>query len=652
MTEPSNAGPGEPDTTPTQSAVAAPRAPSPTSVWGRLKEHKVVQWTLAYAAAAYTLLHGTEMLSDAQEWPHVIVRVLSLALILGVPVVMTLAWYHGAKGLRRISGPELTIITILLVIAGIVLWALTRMSGEHAAPTATAAIAAAPVTAAPATPAAPRTSIAVMPFANLTGDATKDYLGDGMAEQLINTLSKVPGLRIPARTSTFSYKGRNTDAKQIARDLDVGTILEGSVRSAGTTIRITAELIDAQNDSHLWSESYDRKFTDLFKLQDDLATAIVQALKVNLNGAGPASVAQAPPTRDVQAYGLYLQGEALIERTSPQNLTRAVGYFQQALARDPVFARAYSGLSIAYVLFFHFGQEPIENLAAAERAAQRALTLDATLSEAQVTLASVAAARGNPLEAEASFHTALSLSPDDAQVLGNYGSFLREIGRLHAALDEVNKAHGLAPANAGVLNQEAVTYSALGHDAEALQFAQLAVDLGTPETNIFLSNVHERAALDSGRYAEAAAAALSGVNLNDPNQARIAEVMKLVYGALADPSQKAIALAARSRLYPTSSRSGSSPSAATDLWCLRSSVAFTLLGELNVAYEMANQCVDSPAPGAPLPYSTYLWVPEARPFRRDQRFQVLVTRLGLMEYYRQYGAPDDCDLKDGKLTCH
>src|SRR5208282_821697 len=99
--------------------------------------------------------------------------------------------------------------------------------------------------------------------------------------------------------------------------------------------------------------------------------------------------------------------------------TRAVGYFQQALARDPVFARAYSGLSIAYVLFFHFGQEPIENLAAAERAAQRALTLDATLSEAQVTLASVAAARGNPLEAEASFHTALSLSPDDAQVLGN-----------------------------------------------------------------------------------------------------------------------------------------------------------------------------------------------------------------------------------------
>lgn len=140
---------------------AAPHAPVQTGIWQRIKEHKVVQWTLAYAAAAYTLLHGAEMLSDAQEWPHVLVRVLSLVLVLGVPVVITLAWYHGAKSLRWVSGPELTIITILLFIAGSILWALTRTSGEHA--TTTGAIPSAK------TSTAPRTSIAVMPFANLTG---------------------------------------------------------------------------------------------------------------------------------------------------------------------------------------------------------------------------------------------------------------------------------------------------------------------------------------------------------------------------------------------------------------------------------------------------------------------------------------------------
>src|SRR4029077_3800049 len=128
-----------------------------------------------------------------------------------------------------------------------------------------------------------------------------------------------------------AYKGRNTDIRQIAKDLGVGSILEGSVRSAGTTIRITAQLINAQNGLHIWSETYDRKFTDLFKLQDDLATAIVQALQVNLKGSSPASVAQAPPTQDLEAYQLYLRGSSLSERMTEQNENRAIDYFQQAI---------------------------------------------------------------------------------------------------------------------------------------------------------------------------------------------------------------------------------------------------------------------------------------------------------------------------------
>jgi adenylate cyclase len=142
-----------------------------------------------------------------------------------------------------------------------------------------------------------------MPFANLTGDATKDYLGDGMAEELINILTKVPGLKVPARTSSFAYKGRTTDIRQIAKDLGVGTILEGSVRAAGKRIRITAQLINAQDGLHLWSETYDEQFTDLFKLQDKLATQIASALQPNLTGTSKA-IGQAPPTQDVEAYRL------------------------------------------------------------------------------------------------------------------------------------------------------------------------------------------------------------------------------------------------------------------------------------------------------------------------------------------------------------
>src|SRR6266702_4467786 len=161
-----------------------PTAGPPATVWERLKQHKVLQWALAYAAAAYTLLHATQMVAESFDWPHVIVRIVTLVLALGVPIVVLLAWYHGHKARHRVSGPELTMITVLLVIAGTILWALTR---DHTQAALTGS-------------AAPRTSIAVMPFANMTGDASKEYLGDGMAEEVINTLTKVPGLKVPART--------------------------------------------------------------------------------------------------------------------------------------------------------------------------------------------------------------------------------------------------------------------------------------------------------------------------------------------------------------------------------------------------------------------------------------------------------------------
>src|SRR5580658_10173074 len=206
---------------------------------------------------------------------------------------------------KSIRTPAIIATAAVLVIAvsGIAGWLLWRSLQTAAPGTAQATSPDVAQKAQSATPvfSPPAHSVAVLPFANLTGDATKEYLGDGMAEEVINMLTKVPGLKVPARTSSFAYKGRYVNVRDIGKDLQVGTILEGSVRSAGTEMRITAQLINAQDGLHLWSETYDRKFTDLFKLQDELAVAIVKALQVNLNGASPESVTQASPTKDVEA---------------------------------------------------------------------------------------------------------------------------------------------------------------------------------------------------------------------------------------------------------------------------------------------------------------------------------------------------------------
>jgi TolB-like protein len=212
-------------------------------------------------------------------------------------------------------------------------------------------------------------SVAVLPFLDLSENQDQGYFADGMAEEVINTLTKVPGLKVPARTSSFAYKGRNVDIRQVAKDLGVRTILEGSVREAGQRIRITAQLINAQDGLHLWSETYDEQFTDLFKLQDELATQIAAALQPNLGGAAADAVRQAPPTRDVEAYRLYLQAASLMDRISIANVSRALELLEQAVTRDPKFARAYGLMADAHYNAFTNVNLPSEHLVQAEQIA-------------------------------------------------------------------------------------------------------------------------------------------------------------------------------------------------------------------------------------------------------------------------------------------
>ncbi len=277
---PSSNGPGA-----VHPAEPPPTAPDQhTSVWARIKQHKIAEWTLAYVAFGFAFLHGVTLLSDALEWPHIIVHSVTLVLIIGAPIVPTLAWYHGVRALKRVSGSELIIIALLLLIGGSLLWLVPRPTAERAKPETTnvaETIGANPEYKAEGV-APPAHSIAVLPFADMSEKKDQEYFADGMAEEILDQLVKIPGLTVIGRTSSFQFKGRNEDLRAIGAKLNAAHVLEGSVRKSGDQVRITAQLINAQTGAHEWSETYDRQIGDVLKLQDAVAAAVVRELQLTV----------------------------------------------------------------------------------------------------------------------------------------------------------------------------------------------------------------------------------------------------------------------------------------------------------------------------------------------------------------------------------
>jgi serine/threonine-protein kinase len=229
-------------------------------------------------------------------------------------------------------------------------------------------------------------SIAVLPFENASGEQESEYFGDGMAEELINGLSKVPNLRVAARTSAFAFRGKNTDVRTIGKNLNVATILEGSVRKAGTRIRVSARLVDATDGNLLWSDEYQREMTDVFGVQDELARAIVAALQLHLSPGGATELSRRGTT-NVEAYNLYLRGRYFFERRSRDDFMTSVKYFSDAIAADSSYAAPYSGLADAYALLTTFGYfAPNELMPKAKVAALKGVALDSLSAEAHTSL--------------------------------------------------------------------------------------------------------------------------------------------------------------------------------------------------------------------------------------------------------------------------
>jgi serine/threonine protein kinase/Tfp pilus assembly protein PilF len=277
---------------------------------------------------------------------------------------------------------------------------------------------------------APPKSIAVLPFRNLSEDKDNAFFADGIQEELLNLLSKVPQLQVAARTSSFSFKGKPIEIPEIARKLHVANVLEGSVRKSGDQLRITAKLIRAAEGYHLWSETYDRKLDDIFKIQDEIAGEVVKQLKVTLLGAVP-TVRQTDP----KAYALYLQAVQVGRQSTPEAYTQSDALFRQVLEIDPRYAPAWHELARNFINKANAGLLPnSEGYARAREAEEKALSIDPNYAPAHAGLGRIAMVSNDFVSAAKHFERALALDPNDMDVLGNSATFLQSLGRLHEAL--------------------------------------------------------------------------------------------------------------------------------------------------------------------------------------------------------------------------
>ena len=491
VSHPSELGPSDQD---------ASASEPPDSFLGRIRRHKVVEWTLAYVAFGYALLHTVEMLGEAFEWPLLVPRLTVFGLVLGAPIAVTLAWYHGHRARQRVSGPELSILIVLLLVAGSVMWWLSRNSREHGVASAPAVVANTTVSPAPATGSfnPPPHSIAVLPFVNMSGDKEQEYFADGLAEELLDLLAKTPDLHVIARTSSFSFKGKSDDIPTIAAKLRVANILEGSVRKSGNRLRVSAQLIRTDTSEHLWSETFERDLNDVFKVQDEIAAAVASALKIHLLPAQQHSPRSEPRTGNLEAYNLYLQGKESFNRGDATGYQRAVIAFRGATELDSRYAAAYAALALAE--FWAEDANPSSTAAGYDRALAAAEQAVALAPEEAAGYAARGFVRfGYRFDfagAQSDLAKAVALNPGDADVLHRSAVLLATLGDLPAAIEREQKALALDPLSAEICMRLAFFYMHAGRFAEARPLYERALTIA-PNSTRALANLGELELLEN-----------------------------------------------------------------------------------------------------------------------------------------------------------
>jgi TolB-like protein/Tfp pilus assembly protein PilF len=435
-----------------------------SSFFEELKRRNVFRVGVAYVVVAWLIIQVIETVSDPlglPDWTEAFFIVLMLA---GLPLILIFSWAFELtpEGLKKTSEVDVEVsvtadtgkklnyatIAVLVFALGYFMWE-RQVLVEQAEQTVAE-------TSEEVTETVSGASVAVLPFVNMSADPEQEFFSDGISEELLNLLAKIPELRVPARTSSFQFKGQNLDIGKVAEQLNVDHVLEGSVRKAGVRVRVTAQLIAADSGYHLWSDTYDRELDDIFAIQDEISAAIVAALSDTL-GLETSVAPAITHAANLEAYNAYLLAQHQIKQRTTQSVESSITNYELALQHDPDYAPAHAGLGLAWYLLTAsnstYGTLPLEeSLANAMPHLEQALALDSELPEALGNYGLVLEAQSKPEEALPYLEKALELNPSLTDVRNWYSQALSALGRPEDALREMEAAYQIDPLSVLTLN--------------------------------------------------------------------------------------------------------------------------------------------------------------------------------------------------------
>lgn len=623
-------------------------------IWQELQRRNVVRMSIAYCIFAWVVAQVADLVFESFAAPDWVMQVLLVVLAIGFIAVVIFSWLFewSPEGLQRDhdARPDpdfqakkarglnaLIIIVLLIAIAVLVM----ERSLYRASPQSTETTSEIPSRSSIA-------SIAVLPFEDLSPESDQAYFADGIAEELLNALLKVDGLRVVSRTSSFAFKERQATVPEIASLLQVDHIVTGSVRKAGNDLRISARLIDVRSDTQLWGESYAKSLQDVFEIQQDIARRVAGSLR-RVIGAGdngtngvvadqPTSLNKLEPaqlsTTNVDALELYWRGRYLWHARGQTNIETAIDLFEQALLLDSRFAEARAALASAHMtlpLYSGHGSNRVEfmqGVANAERHALRALDLDDTLAEALAVMGDVARAYSRWQQSERYYRQALELEPDNVTAVMWYSEFLGDVGRLDAQLEYALRAAALNPLSPGANANLAGAYLVFGDCENAASPARAAADLG----NGFGHVAPVICQLANGDLlAAAASAARMEAALDVPEQYQMSQRLTDYAGGEVD---------SETFLRPFKESIMSSTDSRDDDMVVPLLVH---LGDTTAAIDAIARPRDSWA-GA----GHVLWIEGLKPIREHPRFAEVLHASGLLNYFQATNRwPDGCE-PDGK----
>jgi len=460
----------------------------------RLRERKLVQWSLAYLAGAFALIQILDIIAQRFGWPEQVVRVVIVALSIGFFVTLVLAWYHGERGAQRVAGTELMILALLLAIGGGLLWRFAGGARDDAAEKGSESFSASHAGARSGAhrsendsdpfSAIPAKSVAVLPFENFSDDKANAYFAGGMRDEILTRLAGIRDLKVISRTSTEQYASHPPDLKTVGRQLGVATVLEGSVQRAGDTVHINLQLIDTQSDGHLWAESYDRDVKDIFAVERDIAQTVAGVLKAKLLPEEVERVGEVT-TQNTEAHDLYLRGRVYFNRANDQfaltatEMPQAIALFEQALTKDPGFALAQADIATAHMNMYWFAPDRTPaRLAAAKGAVDKALVQQPGLVAAQLPLALYYYwGFRDYAQALQYLEIARRAKPNDAEVVQFIASIARRQAQWQPALEGYREAAALNPRASIAHFLIGEIYLQLRHYAESEQAHLRAIEL-------------------------------------------------------------------------------------------------------------------------------------------------------------------------------